>query len=107
MHRGRPIKSEIRQNIIDILYYLKSGYGYEIFKIYRSLFPKCTNEVIYYHLKKGVILNEFVVDRVEQEKGKFSWGPVSEKIYYKNGPEAKPRMNKKTKEFIEKLKKTN
>ena len=32
--RGRPVKSAIRQNIIEILNFIKRGYGYEIYKIY-------------------------------------------------------------------------
>ncbi len=104
MKRGRPVKSEIRQNIIDILNYLKKGYGYEIFRVYTSVFPKCTIEVIYYHLKKGVKLEEFRVDTVKQEKGEFSWGPIAEKIYYVLGPNAVPRKNRRVENHIRKQK---
>lgn len=102
MHRGRPIGSEIRQNIIDILFYMKKGYGYEIYKIYLALFQRCTNEVIYYHLKKGSQLGELKLSQVKQERGDFSWGPVAEKIYYSLGPKAKPRHDKRVADYFRK-----
>ena len=92
MGRGRPTGSNIRQNIIEILYFMGSGYGYEIYKAYIELFPKVTMRVIYYHLKKGVSIDEFSVDRIEKEKGDYSWGPEAEKIYYRLGPQARPSM---------------
>jgi len=53
MPKGRPVKSEIRQNIVEILYFMKQGYGYEIYKVYVAIFPKVTMRSIYYHLRKG------------------------------------------------------
>jgi len=99
--RGRPVKSAIRQNIVEILYHMGEGYGYDIYKIYREIFPKCTQKSIYYHLKKGVTLREFIVKKIEKEKGKFSWGTEVEKIYYALGPNANPRMDAKVKEVVE------
>jgi len=93
--RGRPSKSEIRQNITDMLFYMGKAYGYELYKKYLMIFPKCTREVIYYHLKKGVVLGEFAVAEVRQEKGDFSWGGVAEKTYYELGPNAQPRQSKR------------
>jgi hypothetical protein len=100
MPRGRPVKSEIRQNLVDILHHKKKGYGYELYRAYVKVFPRCTLEVIYYHLKKGVTLGEFAVERVQQEKGDFSWGPVVEKTYYILGQNAKPRINPKIREAL-------
>jgi hypothetical protein len=100
MPRGRPVKSEIRQNIVDILQYMKSGYGYDIYRHYVKVFPRCTIEVIYYHLKKGVTLDLFKVEKVRQEEGEFSWGPIVEKTYYMLGPEAKPRHNQRIRELF-------
>jgi hypothetical protein len=59
---------------------------------------------IYYHLKKGLALNEFVVEKIQSEKGSYSWGPTAEKIYYKLGPNAKPRIDKNVQEYFEKKK---
>ncbi len=104
MAKGRPVKSEIRQNIVEILYFMKEGYGYEIYKAYVAIFPKVTMRSIYYHLRKGVDLNEFKVSKVEKEKGEYSWGPEAEKIYYSLENNAKPVGNEKAKEYFEKKK---
>ena len=104
MPKGRPIKSEIRQNIVEILYFMKHGYGYGIYKAYISIFPKVTMRSIYYHLKKGTMLGEFKVEKVEKVKGDYSWGGEAEKIYYALGDKAKPTMNDRVKEHFEKKK---
>jgi hypothetical protein len=102
MPRGRPIKSEIRQNIIEILYFLKKGYGYDIYRHYKEVFPAVTMRVIYYHLKKGVDVGEFKINQVIKEEGDFSWGNSVEKIYYELGENAKPTINSRVKEHFEK-----
>ena len=104
MAKGRPNKSQIRQNIVDLLYILGNGYGYDIYKLYCEIFPKCTSKSIYYHLKKGTELGEFEVHSIRQEQGEYSWGQAAEKIYYKLGPNANPRHNKIVQETVEKLK---
>ncbi len=104
MAKGRPVKSEIRQNIVEILYFMKEGYGYEIYKTYVAIFPKVTMRSIYYHLKKGADLNEFKVSKIEKEKGDYSWGGEAEKIYYSLGEAAKPAGNEKAREYFEKKK---
>ncbi|MBW2976813.1 DUF2513 domain-containing protein [Candidatus Woesearchaeota archaeon] len=101
MPKGRPVKSEIRQNIVEILFFMKEGYGYDIYKAYIAIFPKVTMRSIYYHLKKGVNLEEFKVSKVEREKGDYSWGGEAEKIYYGLGSNAKPSGNNKVKEYFE------
>jgi len=101
MPRGRPVRSEIRQNIIEILFHKGKAYGYDIFKIYKEIFPLVTMRVIYYHLKKGADLGEFKVDTVQKEEGNFSWGSSVEKIYYGLGPNAKPIGNSRIKEFLD------
>lgn len=101
--KGRPTQSQIRQNIIALLYYMKKAYGYEIYKVYVKIFPKVTLRVIYYHLKKGVALGEFQVSTIEKEKGNYSWGTEAEKIYYGLGPNAKPTLNERVKEYFEKI----
>ena len=104
MPRGRPVKSQVRQNMIEIFYFLKSSSGYDLHKIYCRLFPKVTLRLIYYHLKKGVSLGEFVVDKIEKVAGDYSWGSSTEKILYTLGPNAKPTMQKRVKEEIDKMK---
>lgn len=100
MPRGRPVKSEIRQNLIEILAVKGAGYGYELAKAYNTIFPQCTRENIYYHLRKGVALGEFVVKEVKEERGEFSWGPVVEKKYYALGPNAKPKGDERVKKHF-------
>lgn len=104
MERGRPVFSQIRQNIVEILYFLGKSYGYDIYKVYRTVLPKITMRSVYYQLRKGVELGEFRIERVSKEKGNYSWGSEAEKVYYKLGPNAKPRGDKRIKEYLEKEK---
>jgi len=99
MGRGRPVKSQIRQNIIELLFFLKEGYGYDIYRHYKDVFPSVSMRVIYYHLKKGTSIGEF--KKVIKENGNFSWGSEAEKIYYSLGKEAQPIGNERVKEFID------
>lgn len=102
MPRGRPIGSEVRQNVIEILNIVGKAYGYEIHKIYNQIYPPTTRENVYYHLKKGVKLGEIEIEEIKQEKGEYSWGTIVEKTYYKLGPKAKPFGDDRVKRFIEK-----
>jgi len=101
MPRGRPVKSQIRQNVIEILYFLGNAHGYDIFKVYRDIFPKVTMRSIYYHLKKGVDIGEIKINTVKSEKGDYSWGGEAEKIYYSLGERAIPKMDNKVKEYLD------
>jgi hypothetical protein len=101
MTRGRPVLSSIRQNIVEILFFMKQGYGYEIHKVYMELFPKATQRVIYYHLKKGTALEEFDIKKIKKEQGNYSWGGEAEKIYYCLGKQAEPKILKEVKKYFE------
>jgi hypothetical protein len=105
MGKGRPVRSGIRQNIVDILYFMKQGYGYDIYKVYREVFPNVTMRVIYYHLKKGCALGEFKINEIKKEEGNYSWGKTVEKIYYGLDAQAKPIGSFRVKEALERLKK--
>jgi hypothetical protein len=104
MARGRPVQSEIRQNIIDLLFVSGKMHGYDIYKHYLVLFPRCAQKSVYYNLKKGAALGEFEVEEIKEEKGDFSWGDSAKKVYYKLGKKASPRINKKIKEYFSKKK---
>ena len=95
MPRGRPVASEIRQHLVELLHHLGKGYGYQLHKIYTEVYGHVTREVVYYHLKKGVEIGEFEVEMVKQESGAYSWGRTVEKIYYRLGPQAKPQLESK------------
>ena len=105
--RGRPVRSDIRKRIIEILFIGGQAYGYQIHKIYCQIFPKCTREVIYYHLKKGVTLEEIEIAEIKQEKGLYSWGGIVEKKYYKVGKKGKPLADPRVKEYFDKNKPGN
>ena len=105
MKRGRPVKSVIRQNVIEILHHLGQGYGYQIAKIYNEIFPEVTQRSIYYHLRKGIVTKEISVHKVEAEKGEYSWGPMVEKVYYQLDIAASPKGEVRVKEFLRKFKK--
>lgn len=100
--KGRPVHSEIRQNMVNILNHMQSAYGYEIYKVYVGIFPKVTMRSIYYHLKKGVALGEFKVSKVEKSTGDYSWGGEAEKIYYSLGSQAKPTPDNRINEYFQK-----
>lgn len=100
MKRGRPLQSEIRQNMIEILASLGEAYGYQIYKVYKEVFPQVTLRSMYYHLKKGKKLGEFEVVKVEKDQGQFSWGPSTERIIYKLGPSAKPKGDQRVKDYV-------
>ncbi|MBS3119349.1 hypothetical protein J4475_00840 [Candidatus Woesearchaeota archaeon] len=101
MKRGRPTKSQVRQNMIEILFFLKKAHGYRIFQVYRELFPKVTMRSIYYHLKKGEALQEFQMEQEALEQGNYSWGDAAKKLYYRLGPKAKPEVNARVKKYLE------
>lgn len=103
MARGRPAGSQVRQNIIEILHHGKKLHGYSICLTYRKLFPKVTMRTIYYHLKKGVALDEFKVAEIRKEKGNYSWGGEVERIYYELGEKARPAGNQQAAEYFKSL----
>ena len=100
MVRGKKPGSAVRQRMVDILACLGNASGYDMYKVYRELFPKCTLRLMYYHMKKGVILGEFAVDKIQKVEGKYSWGPIAEKKLYKLGPKAHPNPEKRIKEYV-------
>jgi len=102
MPRGRPVKSQIRQRIVEILAVMKKGYGYQIFQVYEKIYPRITMRSIYYHLGKGLKTGEFEVEAVQMEKGDYSWGSEAEKIYYMLGAKAEPRGDERIKRVLEK-----
>jgi len=99
--RGRPVGSQIRQNVVEILYFLGKGYAYEITKIYRDIFAPVTMRSIYYHLKKGESLEEFKVEDIKVEQGEYSWGSQATKIYYKLGSNARPALDPDVKKYFD------
>lgn len=104
MKRGRKPGSVIRDNIVEILYFLGDAYGYQIYKAYKEIFPQVTLRVMYYHLSKGKDLGIFEVSEIKKTSGEYSWGPETERIFYKLGPKAEPKIKKEVKEYFDKKK---
>ena len=101
--RGRKAGSLIRDRLVELLFYLKEGYGYDIYKYYTKIWGKVTLRSIYYHLRKGVDLEEFSIKKVEEVKGDYSWGAKTKRIIYALGPNAKPKGDKKIKSKLKTL----
>lgn len=100
MKRGRPVQSEIRQNMIEILFFLGEAYGYQIYKVYKEIYPAVTLRSMYYHLKKGTQIGEFEKVRIDKDKGDYSWGPSTERIIYKLGSNAKPQGDERVEKYL-------
>ncbi len=100
MVRGRPVGSNVRQNIIEILYFLGHAHGYHIYKVYKNVYAPVTLRGIYYHLKKGLETEELAIANIKREQGNFSWGSEAEKIYYKLGRQAKPKIDERLRLFL-------
>ena len=94
MEKGRPVKSEIRQNVVEILYFIKNSYGYGIYKVYTAIFPKVTLRSIYYHLRKGVDLGEFVAITVSDPSAVNF--PAEIRIYYSDADVAAVNIDEST-----------
>ncbi|MBI2665633.1 hypothetical protein HYX12_03365 [Candidatus Woesearchaeota archaeon] len=101
--KGRPVRSVIRQNIVEILYYLEKGYGYQISRIYNEIFPKVTQRVVYYHLQKGIQTKEIELKEIQREQGEFSWGTEVEKKIYCLGKSAMPKGEQRIKSHVDTL----
>jgi hypothetical protein len=99
--KGRKSGSKIRSNISSIVAQIGKAYGYQIYKAYLDIFEKVHIRSIYYHLKKGVINQEFVVEEIKKEKGDYTWGSETERIYYSPGPNIDARTL--TREQIKKI----
>jgi hypothetical protein len=84
--RGRPLKTEVRERIASILARVGQSYGYELYKYYSKVFGKMTMRNLYYNLRKGLKIGEFIIADVRQEIGAFTWGGATQHIYYTLGP---------------------
>ena len=73
-------------------------------KHHASSAVKISQRSVYYHLRKGVVLGELELNKIEQEEGEFSWGKMAEKTYYSLGKKAKPKGALQVKEFLDKIK---
>lgn len=92
---GRKPSSQIRDNLVELLFHLKEAYGYSLYKNYKKVFPeRISMRSVYYHLSKGADLNIFNIKEVQEVKGNYSWGTGTKRVIFVLGPEAKPRQSK-------------
>jgi hypothetical protein len=99
---GRKPKSEIRDELIELLYFMREAYGYQLYKKYCKVYEKKVSmRSIYYHLNKGVELGVFNLKEIREVKGEFSWGTGVKQVIFQLGEAANPQGNK---EIHEKLK---
>lgn len=80
--QGRPIGSNVRTNIINLLSKEGPMHGYELYQKYLTYYSQVSMRLIYYHLKKGVSLGELKIHKIEKKKGEFSWGSEVQHITY-------------------------
>ncbi len=74
---------KIRDNIAEILLGEETPiYGYEINKKYNRRYGRLSLRLTYYHLGKGVAEGIFKIAEKKKINGGFSWGGLSERIYY-------------------------
>lgn len=101
--KGRPPSSPVRQNIVEILNFMEHAHGYEISKHYNNIFPRVTQRLIYYHLKKGIEYGIFKIKKIEKVDSGYSWGPEAERILYELSEKARPSIKKEVKEYFDKI----
>lgn len=88
------------QQIVDTLC---ASYGYEIYRVYNEFFEPISLRSMYYHLKRGVQLDEFKEVAVKETKGSYTWGDISIRKYYILGTAAQHHTNEDLEELIERL----
>lgn len=101
--RGRPPISEIRKNIVEILFFAGECHGYKVYRIYNKAFPDVSRRSVYYQLKRGCDMGLFRVSKSRREKGEYSWGNQARKIYYTLGPFARPKGDKRVEKALAEL----
>ena len=100
--RGRKVGSLIRDQLVELIYYLGKGYGYELYKLYTKVWGAVTLRSIYYHLNKGSELEIFKINEIEEVNGNYSWGLKAKRIIYSLGPNAHPKGDIKIKQKLSK-----
>lgn len=80
--QGRPIGSNVRNNILSLLSIEGPMHGYGLYQRYVVKYPQVSMRLIYYHLKKGVSIGEIKIHKIEKKKGEYSWGNEVQNIVY-------------------------
>ena len=101
---ARRIGSLVRERLKELLFVAGELTAYEAYKHYVAIFGKVSRRNIYYQFEKGAQLAEFVVAKVTEEKGDYSWGGLSTKKYYRLGPESTPVLNEAVRNYFADIK---
>ena len=102
---GRKPKSDIRDEMVELLYFMKEAYGYELYKKYCKVYDKkISMRSVYYHLNKGVELGIFNLKEIRDVKGDFSWGSGVKQVIFQLGSNAQPKISKDVMDKINALK---
>lgn len=100
---GRPPRSIVREQLAELLFIIGKLSAYDAHKHYIHIFGVATQRNIYYQLRRGVELGIFRVEDVVEEKGEYSWGDTTRKIYYSLTSQAQPQLNTKVKIYVDSL----
>lgn len=101
---ARRVGSIVRDRLKEMLYVVGELTAYDAYKHYIVIFGKISQRNIYYQFEKGTELAEFVVAKVEEEKGDYSWGTSTTKKYYRLGPASTPVLNEAVRNYFSSLK---
>jgi|APSaa5957512622_1039677.scaffolds.fasta_scaffold169374_2 hypothetical protein len=102
---GRKPKSDIRDEMVELLYFMKEAYGYELYKKYCKVYDKkISMRSVYYHLNKGVELGIFNLKEIRDVKGDFSWGSGVKQVIFQLSSNAQPKISKDVMNKINALK---
>jgi len=103
MPRGRPSVSIVRDRLSEMLFIKGKLTAYDAHKHYIRIFASVTRRNIYYQLAKGAVLGLFKKESVE-ERGDYSWGETSRKIYYELKSKDEVRLNLEIKKYFKEIK---
>ncbi len=104
MIAGRPSKSVVRDNLMELLFVFGKLTAYDAHKHYIKLFAKTSRRNVYYQLQKGCDTGLFDKEQVT-EKGDYSWGTESKKVYYTLKTKEGLQLNKNIVDYYKNYKK--
>lgn len=103
MGRGRPSKSIVRDRLAEMLFIVGKLTAYDAHKHYVKIFATTSRRNVYYQLEKGESQGLFSKEIIN-EKGLFSWGDTSRKVYYSLKSTDGIQINKLIKNYFDEVK---
>lgn len=102
MKQGRPARSIVRQRLGEMLFVAGRLTAYDAHKHYLKLFGPASQRNVYYQLERGANLEQFEKIIVE-EKGDYSWGSTTRKVYYTLKSKEGIMMDSRVREYFTKV----